>query len=201
MKKLLSLLSVLTVSGTAIPTTVAASSYQKENKKLLNNNIKNLKRVKRSDVPSLRDLITTINIGKIEKVNQKNILKKLSEINHPILSRKNFLENIDFENITANSAIIHVRQNILIPNSIRFTINFDSNLINFNDLLGITNENGILNFGTIINNSPTTIASEFIQRYELNDLLTVDDLIITRRPVRWTGKKQLLWDCFFLFLY
>ncbi len=30
MKKLLSLLSVLTISGTAVPTTIAASPYQKE---------------------------------------------------------------------------------------------------------------------------------------------------------------------------
>ncbi|WP_338989422.1 hypothetical protein [Spiroplasma endosymbiont of Seladonia tumulorum] len=37
MKKLFSLLSVLTISGTAIPTTIAASPYQKEEK--LNNNI------------------------------------------------------------------------------------------------------------------------------------------------------------------
>ncbi|WP_425378622.1 hypothetical protein [Spiroplasma endosymbiont of Polydrusus pterygomalis] len=34
MKKLLSLLSVLTISGTAVPTTIAASSYQEENNKL-----------------------------------------------------------------------------------------------------------------------------------------------------------------------
>ncbi|PQP79500.1 hypothetical protein C6B38_01015 [Spiroplasma sp. ChiS] len=33
MKKLLSLLSVLTISGTAIPTTIAASPYQKEQEK------------------------------------------------------------------------------------------------------------------------------------------------------------------------
>ncbi|WP_425378234.1 hypothetical protein [Spiroplasma endosymbiont of Polydrusus pterygomalis] len=34
MKKLLSLLSVLTIVGTAVPTTIAASPYQKENSKL-----------------------------------------------------------------------------------------------------------------------------------------------------------------------
>ncbi|QIA69841.1 hypothetical protein [Spiroplasma citri] len=33
MKKLLSLLSVLTISGTAIQTTIAASPYQKEQEK------------------------------------------------------------------------------------------------------------------------------------------------------------------------
>ncbi|WP_255401081.1 hypothetical protein [Spiroplasma sp. ChiS] len=33
MKKILSLLSVLTISGTAIPTTIAANPYQKEQEK------------------------------------------------------------------------------------------------------------------------------------------------------------------------
>ncbi len=41
MKKLLSLLSVLTISGTAVPTTIAASPYQKEE------NLENLNRIKR----------------------------------------------------------------------------------------------------------------------------------------------------------
>ncbi|WP_342256269.1 hypothetical protein [Spiroplasma endosymbiont of Poecilobothrus nobilitatus] len=39
MKKLLSLLSVLTISGTAVPTTIAASPYQKLENKLKNNDI------------------------------------------------------------------------------------------------------------------------------------------------------------------
>ncbi|WP_338992236.1 hypothetical protein [Spiroplasma endosymbiont of Seladonia tumulorum] len=55
MKKLLSLLSVLTISGTAVPTTIAASPYQKEEK--LNsdinysktNNLKILSRSKRGN--------------------------------------------------------------------------------------------------------------------------------------------------------
>ncbi|WP_338988669.1 hypothetical protein [Spiroplasma endosymbiont of Seladonia tumulorum] len=168
MKKLLSLLNVLTISVMAVPTTIATSSYQKENKKLLNSNIKKLKRVKRNDVPSLQDLITTINIGKIKKVNQKNILKRLSEINHPIVSRTDFLKNIEFENITANSAIIRARQNILypfnhcysIPSLIRFIINFDSNIVNFNEILGL-------------------ITEQFILKNNLNNLLTINDLRIT----------------------
>ncbi|RUO86116.1 hypothetical protein [Spiroplasma endosymbiont of Megaselia nigra] len=56
MKKLLSLLSILTISGSAVPTTIAASPYQKEEK--LNseisysqtNNLENLKRSKRECV-------------------------------------------------------------------------------------------------------------------------------------------------------
>ncbi|RUO86173.1 hypothetical protein [Spiroplasma endosymbiont of Megaselia nigra] len=54
MKKLLSLLSILTISGTAVPTTIAASSYQKEEiikNGYINyqqtNNSENLKRNKR----------------------------------------------------------------------------------------------------------------------------------------------------------
>lgn len=129
-------------------------------------------------------MITTINIGKIEKVNQKNILKRLSEINHPIVSRTDFLENVVFENIAANSAIIHARQNVLypyqpIPSSIRFTITFNSNIVNFNEMLGLTNQNSILDLNKIQNNSIKTIAEQFILRNNLNNLLTIDDLRIT----------------------
>ncbi|MBW3058583.1 hypothetical protein D6D54_08145 [Spiroplasma poulsonii] len=59
MKKLLSLLSVLTISGTAVPTTIAASSYQKEETIKNNdinyqqtNNLESLKRNKRQWNPS-----------------------------------------------------------------------------------------------------------------------------------------------------
>ncbi|RUO85935.1 hypothetical protein [Spiroplasma endosymbiont of Megaselia nigra] len=66
MKKLLSLLSVLTISGSAVPTTIAASPYQKEEIKLENSNINyseisnlNLNRNKRS----LDTLDLNINFG------------------------------------------------------------------------------------------------------------------------------------------
>ncbi|WP_338990198.1 hypothetical protein [Spiroplasma endosymbiont of Seladonia tumulorum] len=57
MKKLLSLLSLLTIGGTAVPTTIAASPYQKEETKLeiskvnysQKNNLEKLNRVKRQD--------------------------------------------------------------------------------------------------------------------------------------------------------
>ena len=53
MKKLLSLLSVLTISGTAVPTTIAASPYQKEENihsdiNSQTNNFEILKRSKRN---------------------------------------------------------------------------------------------------------------------------------------------------------
>ncbi len=57
MKKLLSLLSVLTISGSAVPTTIAASPYQKEktiknsnNNYSQTNNLEKLNRSKRSKV-------------------------------------------------------------------------------------------------------------------------------------------------------
>ncbi|RUO86534.1 ribosome-inactivating family protein [Spiroplasma endosymbiont of Megaselia nigra] len=58
MKKLLSLLSVLTISGTSMPSVIAANPYQKEksklenivdNKKINTNNLENLNRVKRGN--------------------------------------------------------------------------------------------------------------------------------------------------------
>jgi len=55
MKKLLSLLSVLTISGTALPTTIAASPYEKEGTIISDinyqqtNNLENLSRIKRNN--------------------------------------------------------------------------------------------------------------------------------------------------------
>ncbi|AXF97198.1 hypothetical protein [Spiroplasma phoeniceum] len=114
MKKILSLLSVLTISGTTIPNIIAISSYERH---------------KRQTPPSLQNIITTVNIGQIEINDQEHIIARLREINHPILSRPDFLENMVIENITWTSAIIHARENIQsnkypIPASISFMINF-----------------------------------------------------------------------------
>ncbi|WP_253301524.1 hypothetical protein, partial [Spiroplasma endosymbiont of Phyllotreta cruciferae] len=159
MKKLLNLLSVLTISGTAIPTTIAASSYQKENKKILNNEFNNLKRIKRNNPPSLQSIITTINIGNIEINDKCHIIQKLIEINHPIVSRQDFIENIEFENINQNFALIHLRENIvvgneinsIIPDSIIFTINFSTNSFTLSSIISNTN------IGNIENNYHYTI--------------------------------------------
>ncbi|GAA6238812.1 MAG: hypothetical protein SPLM_09270 [Spiroplasma phoeniceum] len=63
MKKLLSLLSVLTISGTAVPTTIAASPYQKEENNDINylqtNNLQKLNRSKR-DINQINNLINEI---------------------------------------------------------------------------------------------------------------------------------------------
>ncbi|MFW4371192.1 MAG: hypothetical protein EHV01_004560 [Spiroplasma sp. hy2] len=60
MKKLLSLLSVLTISGTAVPTTIAASPYQKEE------TINNSKKLNRSKREINQDLVV-LKDKKIEK--------------------------------------------------------------------------------------------------------------------------------------
>ncbi|WP_338990347.1 hypothetical protein [Spiroplasma endosymbiont of Seladonia tumulorum] len=70
MKKLLSLLSVLTISGSAVPTTIAASPYQKkENIKNIDINYQqtnNLKKIKRQDYKNA--INWTINNGIIKSI-------------------------------------------------------------------------------------------------------------------------------------
>ena len=72
MKKLLSLLSVLTISGTAVPITISASPYQKQlnnNDYLQTNNLENLIRNKRqTKTLSLSDYLE-FNNKYIEKIN------------------------------------------------------------------------------------------------------------------------------------
>ncbi|PQP79017.1 hypothetical protein C6B38_02740 [Spiroplasma sp. ChiS] len=58
MKKLINLLNVLTITGTAMPNIIAASSYERH---------------KRQTPPSLQDIITTVNIGEIEINDQDHI--------------------------------------------------------------------------------------------------------------------------------
>ncbi|WP_346350339.1 hypothetical protein [Spiroplasma endosymbiont of Calodromius spilotus] len=186
MKKLLSLLSTITMASSGIPGILSNVSTKIE--KILKNNTENnflqtnnLKRNKRQTPPWLKNIITTINIGKIKKVNINSVIKRLSEINHPILSRQDFLENIEFEKITTNLAIVHFRnwEFAPFPRTLTFTINFDSDIVNLNGNLGIINENAILNLNNILNNRPETIARQFIERNDLDHLLTVDDLIVT----------------------
>ncbi|WP_215826057.1 hypothetical protein [Spiroplasma endosymbiont of 'Nebria riversi'] len=62
---------------------------------------------------------------------------------------------------------------------LRFNINFNSDIVDFNEILGITNEDAILNLNKIQNNSIEIIARQFILRNNLSNLLTVDDLRIT----------------------
>ncbi|WP_338980417.1 hypothetical protein [Spiroplasma endosymbiont of Lasioglossum malachurum] len=63
--------------------------------------------------------MTTINIGQIEANDKQHIIQRLREINHPILSREDFLENIEFENITNINATVHAGINIYDQNPAR----------------------------------------------------------------------------------
>ncbi len=72
MKKLLSLLSVLTINGTAVPTTIAASPYQKEETIKNNdinylqiNNLDKLNRTKRNNIKFNVNGQITFDIGSI----------------------------------------------------------------------------------------------------------------------------------------
>ncbi len=87
MKKLLSLLSVLTISGTAVPTTIAAIPYQKqETIKNIDvnyqqkNNLENLKRVKRQNYKNAinwtinNGIIKSIIVGNNNKFIENNVI-------------------------------------------------------------------------------------------------------------------------------
>ncbi|WP_338991128.1 ETX/MTX2 family pore-forming toxin [Spiroplasma endosymbiont of Seladonia tumulorum] len=59
MKKLLSLLSVLTISGTAVPTTVAASSYQQKENNLENLIIRNKRQNNKQNITEISQVVIT----------------------------------------------------------------------------------------------------------------------------------------------
>ncbi|MFJ1522128.1 ribosome-inactivating family protein [Spiroplasma sp. ald] len=102
MKKLLSLLSVLTISGTAVPTVIAASPYQKEetinsniNYSQTNNNVENLirnKRQSRNNIFSRWEGTLKINKNDKYKEYQSNIAEIMT-----FLLKNNIIETV-FEN-------------------------------------------------------------------------------------------------------
>lgn len=111
MKKLLSLLSVLTISGSAIPTTIAANPYQKEK-----NNLEILNRDKRENYN--KPIIIDSYINEIKQ----NILVIDTDINvrasvgangtdtqHKFINLENTKEyNIKWEDIKENSDLVSI---------------------------------------------------------------------------------------------
>ncbi|MBW3057638.1 MAG: hypothetical protein CXB60_00115 [Spiroplasma poulsonii] len=104
MKKILSLLSVLTISGTAVPTTIAASPYQK-------NIIKDLYKLNWTGLNITKNKRDTKN-NKTEHIfktdgadipSQQQIKEKVKELNPQIN-----INNINVTNITENSAVITI---------------------------------------------------------------------------------------------
>lgn len=57
--------------------------------------------------PSLLQLSTKVNIGEIEVNDITHITQRLREINHQLISREDFLNNIEFDSITTTNAVIH----------------------------------------------------------------------------------------------
>ncbi|WP_348736894.1 hypothetical protein [Spiroplasma endosymbiont of Ammophila pubescens] len=143
MKKLLSLLSVLTISGTAVPTKIAASPYQKEETKLENNeisylqtnNLKNLNRVKRQEItyPILEDVLIDL---------RKTSMKKPMEFQ-----------------ITDFWCVVAVLKNI-----------FDNNILNNKDLKEIEQEE-IASFFPEINANNGVKLSEVIELLKSNPII------------------------------
>lgn len=105
MKKLLSLLSVLTINGTAVPTRIADSSYQK-------NNIKNLSKLNWKYLTIIRNKRDTNNKNQSVPVFKTNGDDKPTkqQIKEKVLEKNNSLDitKIKVENITENSAEISI---------------------------------------------------------------------------------------------
>ncbi len=115
MKKLLSLLSVLTISGTAIPTTIAASPYKKEENKLEdnkvnyshNNNLEKLNRSKRQN-RGILDINENLIINDDEKENYKSRMERIISS----LINNNIFQSIFESSENENRAIYELNQNI-----------------------------------------------------------------------------------------
>ncbi|WP_348736463.1 hypothetical protein [Spiroplasma endosymbiont of Ammophila pubescens] len=105
MKKLFSLLSVLTISGSAIPTTIAASTYQKEKLSIDNINYSqkiNLKKIirnKRENDKKLNDLLKNWFLGILDKNDEETILNKICKLNKKI--KKSNIKITDISEIGA----------------------------------------------------------------------------------------------------
>ncbi|MBW3058889.1 hypothetical protein D6D54_07925 [Spiroplasma poulsonii] len=112
MKKLFSLLSILTITGTSFPATIAASNYEK------NNFNKNLNRKTRADNPPLTQrkllssLITNTELGELTNTDNNTILNRIRELNPNIN-----IENIEIEQIVNRDGLNYLARINSRPNS------------------------------------------------------------------------------------
>ncbi|RUO86161.1 hypothetical protein [Spiroplasma endosymbiont of Megaselia nigra] len=106
MKKLLSLLSVLTISGTAVPTTIAASPYQKEKQENKLENF-NFNRVKRQHQTDISTYVTQTNLGTIRQ--GANGISDLQILNAFVRANPNLPTELRLTN--QRDRIIHVVAN------------------------------------------------------------------------------------------
>ncbi|WP_253301717.1 hypothetical protein [Spiroplasma endosymbiont of Phyllotreta cruciferae] len=160
MRKVLNLLSVLTISGTAMPNVIATSNYER------NVNTGNLNRIrKNANELNNKKIPREIFIGNIELNNEINIIQGLIAINHSIFSRPEFTQNIVFERIFRDHEIIYINPSIRLDENInnvnQFVIYFTSNRFAFSSV--VPNRN----LGEINNNYEYTILQN-LQRLNPN---------------------------------
>ncbi|UZQ30665.1 MAG: ribosome-inactivating family protein [Spiroplasma phoeniceum] len=199
MKKLLSLLSVLTISGSAIPTTIAASSYKKQEKLNI-------------DINSKTNNSENLNRGKRQNNNITPEVKVSYEINDyfsDLYNAINFLQdNANIRLISpqetggySSPRIFYVNENsnnqyfimpINIENDREIRLIFRSNDFYLQGFIsGRTCNNEFLNVYYYFNDSTITNVSEatrseiipFGSNYTGSNGLRADE----RTPIRWTG--------------
>ncbi len=160
MKKLLSLLSLLTISGSAVPTTIAASPYQKE--KTLNSEINysqtnnNLKRKKRQD----------------NEQNIFGILKLVIQTNDCVdssgvaLNNKVYFGSYDnkvyeYDQTTGQQKVViktnnNISSNILVINNKLYVCSYDPNVYEYDPATGqqkvVIQTNAYFSYGVALNN-------------------------------------------------
>nr|CAK99359.1 hypothetical transmembrane protein [Spiroplasma citri] len=133
MKKILYLLSAITLGGTTSLVTAVQT-------------------VTKSSPSSLVDILTTVNIGRVELNDEEHIRTSLRDLNNPIFSHPGFSEVLVFDRITWNRAAVHLEQSIivegnrLIPPLITFTIDFTADTFTLATLipnrnLGVLDDN------------------------------------------------------------
>ncbi|AOX43719.1 hypothetical protein S100390_v1c03760 [Spiroplasma sp. NBRC 100390] len=188
MRKVLNLLSVLTISGTVMPNVIATSNYER------NVNTGNLNRIrKNANELNNKKIPREIFIGNIELNNEINIIQGLIAINHSIFSRPEFTQNIVFERIFRDHAIISINPSIRLDENInnvnQFVIYFTSNRFAFSSV--VPNRN----LGEINNNYEYTILQN-LQRLNPNIAhqnlwIEVTDVFESSALLRTTNRNSI----------
>ncbi|WP_338989252.1 PQQ-binding-like beta-propeller repeat protein [Spiroplasma endosymbiont of Seladonia tumulorum] len=192
MKKLLSLLSLLTIGGTAVPTTIAASPYQKEETKLeiskvnysQKNNLEKLNRVKRQD----NKKNNIVGISEIVIITNKSIISSGVVLNNKLYFGS-FDHNVYEYNpkteqqkvvITTNGSILS--SGVALNNKLYFGSE-DNKVYEYNPETGqqkvvITTNGSILSSGVALNNK-LYFGSEDNKVYEYNPETGQQKVVIT----------------------
>ncbi|WP_338989164.1 PQQ-binding-like beta-propeller repeat protein [Spiroplasma endosymbiont of Seladonia tumulorum] len=194
MKKLLSLLSLLTIGGTAVPTTIAASPYQKEETKLeiskvnysQKNNLEKLNRVKRQN----NKKNNIVGISEIVIITNKSIISSGVVLNNKLYFGS-FDHNVYEYNpetgqqkvvITTNDGIWS--SGVVLNNKVYFG-SYDKKVYEYNPETGqqkvvITTNGGIWSSGVALNNK-LYFGSKDNKVYEYDTLQLIESKIINMR--------------------